>query len=174
MISLCLFYFLIINFWFCVWDQKKSLSSLLFPLGLEELTGIVLQQCSVDLRRSWGIVTLGVQVFLLAWAICRVLRVTLVMQECVCVCVCVCVCSVTKSCLTLWDPMKCSMPGFPVLHYLPEFVKFMSIELVTLSNHLIIWHQSIVSFKKKKVIYCFHFKINSLFYFECIIMYSFS
>ena len=30
-------------------------------------------------------------------------------------------CSVTKSCLTLRDPTNCSMPGFPVLHYLPEF-----------------------------------------------------
>ena len=27
-------------------------------------------------------------------------------------------CSVTKSCPTLCDPMDCSMPGFPVLHYL--------------------------------------------------------
>ena len=30
-------------------------------------------------------------------------------------------CSVVKSCLTLCDPMDCSTPGFPVLHYLPEF-----------------------------------------------------
>ena len=29
-------------------------------------------------------------------------------------------CSVTKSCLTFCDPMDCSMPGFPVLHYLPK------------------------------------------------------
>ena len=34
-----------------------------------------------------------------------------------------CCCSVTKSCLTLCDPMDCSMAGFPVLHYLPEFVQ---------------------------------------------------
>ena len=26
-------------------------------------------------------------------------------------------CSVAKSCLTLCDPVNCSMPGFPVLHY---------------------------------------------------------
>ena len=25
--------------------------------------------------------------------------------------------------LTLWDPMDCSTPGFPVLHYLPEFAQ---------------------------------------------------
>ena len=34
-----------------------------------------------------------------------------------------CCCSVTTSYLTLWDPMDCSTPGFPVLHYLPEFNK---------------------------------------------------
>ena len=30
-------------------------------------------------------------------------------------------CSAAKSCLTLCDPMNCSTPGFPVLHYLLEF-----------------------------------------------------
>ena len=30
-------------------------------------------------------------------------------------------CLVTKLCLTLCDPMDCSKPGFPVLHYLLEF-----------------------------------------------------
>ena len=30
-------------------------------------------------------------------------------------------CSVTQLCLTLCNPMDCSMPGFPVLHSLPEF-----------------------------------------------------
>ena len=32
-------------------------------------------------------------------------------------------CSVTKSCLTLCDPMDYSMPGFPVRHFLPEFAQ---------------------------------------------------
>ena len=32
-------------------------------------------------------------------------------------------CSVTKSCLTLCDPMDCSMPGLPVPHHLPEFAQ---------------------------------------------------
>ena len=32
-------------------------------------------------------------------------------------------CSVTKSCPTLCDPTNCSKPGFPVLHYLPEFAQ---------------------------------------------------
>ena len=34
-----------------------------------------------------------------------------------------CCCSVTKSCLTLCDPMDCSTLGFPVLHHLPEFAQ---------------------------------------------------
>ena len=36
--------------------------------------------------------------------------------------------SVTQPCPTLCNPMDCSMPGFPVLHCLPEFVKLTSIE----------------------------------------------
>ena len=31
--------------------------------------------------------------------------------------------SVAQSCLTLWDPMDCSMPGFPVQHQLPELAQ---------------------------------------------------
>ena len=33
------------------------------------------------------------------------------------------VCLVPKSYLTLCDPMDCSMPGFPVIHYLSDFVQ---------------------------------------------------
>ena len=36
--------------------------------------------------------------------------------------------------------MDCSMPGFSVLHYLPELLKLMSTESVMLSNHLIQCH----------------------------------
>ena len=32
-----------------------------------------------------------------------------------------CSCSVTQTCPTLFDPMNCSTPGFPVLHYHPQF-----------------------------------------------------
>ena len=49
-----------------------------------------------------------------------------------------CCCSVAWSCLTLCDPVDCSMTGFPVLHYLPEFDKFMSIESMMLCSHLIL------------------------------------
>ena len=41
-------------------------------------------------------------------------------------------------CLTLCDPMGCSMPGSPVLHHLLQFAQFH--ELVMLSNHLILCH----------------------------------
>ena len=46
----------------------------------------------------------------------------------------------SQSCSTLCDPVDYSTPGFPVLHYLPELVKLMSIELVMPSNHLILCH----------------------------------
>ena len=32
-------------------------------------------------------------------------------------------CSVANSCLTLCNPINCSTPGFPVLHYLPELAQ---------------------------------------------------
>ena len=34
-----------------------------------------------------------------------------------------CCCSVAQSCLTLWDPIDCSMPGLPVPHHFPEFAQ---------------------------------------------------
>ena len=54
-------------------------------------------------------------------------------------CVSVC-CSVTQLYPILWDCMTCSMPGFPILHHLPELVRFMSIQSVMPSNHLILCH----------------------------------
>ena len=47
-------------------------------------------------------------------------------------------CSITKSCLTLCDPMDCSTPSFSVLHCLPEFARIHVHESVMLSNHLIL------------------------------------
>ena len=32
-------------------------------------------------------------------------------------------CSISESCPTLCNPMDCSMPGLPVLHYLPTFAQ---------------------------------------------------
>ena len=51
-------------------------------------------------------------------------------------------CSVAKSCATLFDPMNCSTPGFPVLHCLPEFAQTHVIESVIPSKHLILCPQS--------------------------------
>ena len=45
---------------------------------------------------------------------------------------------VAQLCPTLCDPMDCSVPGFPVLHYVLNLLKFMSVELAMLSNHLIL------------------------------------
>ena len=46
--------------------------------------------------------------------------------------------SVAQSCPTLWDPMDCSTPGFPVHNSNSRsLLKLMSIELVMPSNHLI-------------------------------------
>ena len=36
---------------------------------------------------------------------------------------CFCCCSVTQLCLTLCDPMNCSMPGLPVHRQLPQFTQ---------------------------------------------------
>ena len=47
-----------------------------------------------------------------------------------------CFCSVIKPCPALGDPMDCSTPGFPVLHYLHNLLKFMSIKSIMPSNHL--------------------------------------
>ena len=49
-----------------------------------------------------------------------------------------CCFSVAKSCPTLCDPMDYSPPGSSVLHCLPEIAQIYSIELVMLSNHLIL------------------------------------
>ena len=38
---------------------------------------------------------------------------------------CCCCCSVAKLCPALCDPVDCSMPGFPVLQYLPEFAQIL-------------------------------------------------
>ena len=43
-----------------------------------------------------------------------------------------CCCSVVQSCLTLYDSMDCSIPGFSILYHL------MSSELVMPSNHLVL------------------------------------
>ena len=46
--------------------------------------------------------------------------------------------SVVQSCLTLYEPMNCRIPGLPVHHHLPEFTQLTSIESVMPSSHLIL------------------------------------
>ena len=43
---------------------------------------------------------------------------------------------VAQLCLTLCDPMDCSMSGYPVHHRLPKPIQLMSIKSVMPSNHL--------------------------------------
>ena len=49
-----------------------------------------------------------------------------------------CCCLVTRSCPTLCHPMGYSMPGFPVLHYLPEFAQVHVHWVGDVTNHLIL------------------------------------
>ena len=50
-----------------------------------------------------------------------------------------CCCSAAKSCLTLCGHMDCRTPGFPIFHISQSLLKFMSIELVKPSNHLVLY-----------------------------------
>ena len=47
-------------------------------------------------------------------------------------------CSVAKSCPTLCNPVDCSTPGFPVLHWSWSSLKLVFIEWVMPSNHLLL------------------------------------
>ena len=53
-------------------------------------------------------------------------------------------CSVAQSCPAVCSPVDCSTPAFPVLHYSRNLLKFISIESVILSNHLILCHPLIL------------------------------
>ena len=52
--------------------------------------------------------------------------------------------SVAQSCLTLFNPRDCSMPGIPVHHQFQGLLKLVSIELVMLSNYLILCHHPLL------------------------------
>ena len=55
-----------------------------------------------------------------------------------CICISIQFSSVTQSCLTLFNPIDCSMPSFSVHHQLLELaLKLVSIESVIPSNYLI-------------------------------------
>ena len=48
--------------------------------------------------------------------------------------------SVDQLCLTIWNPMDCSMPGFLFHHQLPEFTQTHVHESLMPHNHLILCH----------------------------------
>ena len=48
--------------------------------------------------------------------------------------------SVAQSCLTLWDPMDCSTPGFPVHHQLLTLAQAHVQQVGEATNHLILCH----------------------------------
>ena len=48
--------------------------------------------------------------------------------------------AVAQACPTLCNSMDCSMPGFPVLHYFPEFAQTHVLEWEMPANHLILCH----------------------------------
>ena len=56
-----------------------------------------------------------------------------------------CCCSVYTLCLTLCNSMNCSMPGFPVLHSLPEFAQICLLSQWCQSNHLILCRPLLLS-----------------------------
>ena len=55
-------------------------------------------------------------------SVCLLRKLFVVLMWCCMICWYIfgCRCSVAKLCPTLCNPMNCSMPGFTVLHYLPE------------------------------------------------------
>ena len=59
-------------------------------------------------------------------------------------------CSVGQSCLTLCDPVDCSMTGFPCPPISPILLKFMSVESTMPSNHLILLCPLLVPWVKAK------------------------
>ena len=56
-----------------------------------------------------------------------------------------CCCSVAKLCPTLCDPMNCSNPGFPVLHYIPKFVQTHVHWVMMSLNHVILYYPLLLS-----------------------------
>ena len=89
-------------------------------------------------------------------------------------------CSATKLCLTLHDPMDCSPPGFPVLHYLPKFTQtqvddatqaYIDIYLLAYTHTHMHTHtcQSLQAFTNYSVIYNRKIKIANVM---CLILNS--
>ena len=87
------------------WTVPVVVAVIFTPPGMHPLS-----VAPVDLCRTSGSMRV-------TFAIYCVLTVCQAQHACAFHCLC---CLVTKSCPALWDPMECSTPGFPVLHYLLE------------------------------------------------------
>ena len=81
---------------------------------------------------------------------------------------CYCCCSVTKSCTTLCNPKDCSMPGFPILHYVSEIAQIHAHSVgnaiwvcIITSQMLNLWEKLIS-----------HLFLSVLFYTEVSLIYS--
>ena len=99
----------------------------LFPLFNQEIQGLKSEGwLFLNKKASLGLGELVVCHWFSFWILCS-------FSETIVVC-----CSNTKSSLTVFDLMDCNTPGSSVLHYLQGLLKFMSIELEVLSNHLIL------------------------------------
>ena len=61
-----------------------------------------------------------------------------------------CCCLVTKSCLTFCDPLDCSMPGFPVLHYLLKFAQTQVHWSVMPSHHLVLCFLLLLTYSSRE------------------------
>ena len=48
-----------------------------------------------------------------------------------------------SSCCPVWDPMDCSMPGFSILYYLPEFAQIYVQVALVVKNPSATWVQSL-------------------------------
>ena len=66
--------------------------------------------------------------------------------------------SVTQSCLTLCDPMDCSIPGFPVHPQLPEFTQTHAHRVGDAINHFIPFSSRLQSFPASRF-----FQMSQLF-----------
>ena len=109
----------------CLW--KKSSSSGRCAVFICSVSLACLWSSVFSLEHSSGYLTSR------TWAVLKTTGLVLCRMFIYC-------CLVTKSCLTLCDPMDCSMQGFPVVCYLLEFAQTHVLWVSDAFNHLILCH----------------------------------
>ena len=75
--------------------------------------GTLLALCNVGWQRHHPCIWRHMWAIVSSWEL-SILMLSIFSKSC---------CSVAKLCPTFWDPVNCSMTGFPVLHRLPEFAQ---------------------------------------------------